>query len=73
MNHKVLVVDDSAAVRNQVMGYLESQGIPCDPAVDGLDALSRLRDSGDQYRLAIVDINMPFLDGWQFDTCHLAF
>ena len=59
---KVLVVDDSSTVRNEVSGYLKAQGIDVDTAVDGVDGLAKIqRDSG--LRLGLCDVNMPNMDG----------
>jgi two-component system chemotaxis response regulator CheY len=59
---KVLVVDDSSTVRNEVSGYLKAQGIDVDTAVDGVDGLAKIqRDSG--LKLVLCDVNMPNMDG----------
>jgi two-component system, chemotaxis family, chemotaxis protein CheY len=59
---KILVVDDSSTVRNEVSGYLKAQGIDVDTAVDGVDGLAKIkRDSG--LKLVICDVNMPNMDG----------
>ena len=59
---KVLVVDDSAAVREEVSSFLRGQGIETETAEDGLVALEKLLEDM-TFRLAIVDVNMPNLDG----------
>jgi two-component system chemotaxis response regulator CheY len=59
---KVLVVDDSSTVRNEVSGFLAAQGIDVDTAVDGVDGLAKIgRDS--ELKLVICDVNMPNMDG----------
>jgi two-component system, chemotaxis family, chemotaxis protein CheY len=59
---KVLVVDDSSTVRNEVSGFLSAQGIDVDTAVDGVDGLAKIsRDS--ELKLVICDVNMPNMDG----------
>lgn len=59
---KVLVVDDSSTVRNEVSGYLKAQGIDVDTAVDGVDGLAKIqRDSN--LKLVLCDVNMPNMDG----------
>lgn len=60
--HKVLVVDDSVAARAEVSQFLTSHQIVTETAEDGLDALSKLLKD-DSFRLAIIDVNMPNLDG----------
>ena len=59
---KILVVDDSSTVRDEVAGFLTSNGIDVATAVDGKDGLSKLKaDPG--IKLVIADINMPNMDG----------
>lgn len=58
----ILVVDDSATVRNEVESYLKGQNIIVKTAVDGVDGLEKLsQDPG--IRLIISDVNMPNMDG----------
>jgi two-component system chemotaxis response regulator CheY len=63
---KILVVDDSAAVRNDVSEFLKSHGIAVEIAVDGLDAFEKLSANVSDFKVAIVDINMPNMDGLTF-------
>jgi len=59
---KILVVDDSSAVRDEVASFLRANGMDVATAVDGKDGLSRLKaDPG--VRLVISDVNMPNMDG----------
>jgi two-component system, chemotaxis family, chemotaxis protein CheY len=59
---QILVVDDSAAIRNEVASFLKSNGFNVESAVDGKDGLSKLKaDSG--IKLVISDVNMPNMDG----------
>ncbi len=59
----VLVVDDSVTTRTLERSILEAQGYRVLLAVDGLDALERLR-SGDAIDLVVADIEMPRMDGF---------
>lgn len=59
---KVLVVDDSSTVRNEVSSFLSSQGIDVDTAVDGADGLAKIQRDGD-LKLVLCDVNMPNMDG----------
>lgn len=59
---KVLVVDDSATVRNEVSNFLSSNNIPNITAVDGEDGLKKLRENS-SVKLVISDVNMPVMDG----------
>jgi two-component system, chemotaxis family, chemotaxis protein CheY len=59
---KILVVDDSSTVRDEVAGFLKKNGLDVDTAVDGKDGLAKLKmQSG--IRLVISDVNMPNMDG----------
>lgn len=59
---KVLVVDDSSTVRDEVAGFLKKAGLDVATAVDGKDGLAKLKaDSG--IRLIVSDVNMPNMDG----------
>jgi two-component system, chemotaxis family, chemotaxis protein CheY len=59
---KVLVVDDSSTVRNEVSSYLSGQGIDVATAVDGVDGLAKIQRDSD-LRLVLCDVNMPNMDG----------
>lgn len=59
---EVLVVDDSATVRNEVSSFLASQGINVDTACDGQDGLEKIQADGG-LKLVICDVNMPRMDG----------
>ncbi|WP_196139309.1 response regulator [Aliikangiella sp. G2MR2-5] len=59
---QILVVDDSATVRNEVAGFLSSNGFTVETANDGKEGLDKTRsDSG--LKLIISDVNMPNMDG----------
>ncbi|MBT5229292.1 MAG: response regulator [Methylococcales bacterium] len=58
----VLVVDDSAAVRNEVSSFFTDNGITVLTAYDGKDGLEKLK--GDPaVKLVFADVNMPVMDG----------
>lgn len=59
----VLVVDDSVTTRTLEKSILEAHGYQVILAVDGAEALHKLR--AEQADLAIVDIQMPRMDGFQ--------
>lgn len=58
---QILVVDDESGVRELVGDVLELEGYEVTIAVDGLDALSKIRKQ--KYDLYVLDINMPKIDG----------
>jgi two-component system, chemotaxis family, chemotaxis protein CheY len=59
---KILVVDDSDAVRGQVKAALEEAGFAVVEANDGLDGLTKANENKD-LNLIISDVNMPRMDG----------
>ncbi len=65
---RALVVDDNATNRRIVVEILAAVGMPVAEAVDGataLEALRRARREGAPYELAVIDAQMPGLDGFQ--------
>lgn len=62
MSKKVLVVDDSATVRQQVRLALEHAGFNVVEAVDGKDGLEKIETTAD-IRMVICDVNMPRMNG----------
>jgi two-component system, chemotaxis family, chemotaxis protein CheY len=59
---RVLIVDDSATVRQQVRVALTEAGFDVVEAVDGEDGLLKLRTDA-EIRAVICDINMPRKSG----------
>lgn len=62
---RVLVVDDDPAIVRLVSRKLEMSGYRVMTATSGSDALERIAQDGLPH-LAIVDINMPGIDGFEF-------
>jgi len=59
---QILVVDDSATVRNEVTDFLKKNGLDVITAVDGRDGLVKMKgDPG--VKLIVSDVNMPNMDG----------
>jgi two-component system chemotaxis response regulator CheY len=65
MSGKILVIDDSAMVRQQVGRALMGAGFSIVEAADGVDALQKLASSPDT-RLIVCDVNMPRMNGIEF-------
>jgi two-component system chemotaxis response regulator CheY len=65
MAKKVLVVDDSAAIRQSITYVLQQGGYEVVEAKDGMDGLTALSGM-DVADLIITDVNMPNLDGIAF-------
>jgi len=59
----ILIVDDEQSVRDALRRALAMQGYEVELAVDGEEALLKLRSNPHAIDLAIVDILMPRLDG----------
>jgi two-component system, chemotaxis family, chemotaxis protein CheY len=59
---KVLVVDDSATVRQQVGIALKHAGFEIVEATDGAEGIARL-DGDDAIGMVILDVNMPRMNG----------
>lgn len=64
MAKTIMIVDDSASVRQLVGMVLRGQGYTVLEACDGREALARLE--GERVHLVISDVNMPNLDGIGF-------
>jgi CheY-like chemotaxis protein len=62
--HKVLVVDDDAAVRNSIVMILKASGYDVSVAIDGFDALLQLKKN--LPAVVISDLNMPQMSGFEF-------
>ncbi len=61
MSKTVMVVDDSASMRQTVKICLSSAGYDVVEAVDGRDGISKL--DGRRVHLIISDVNMPNMNG----------
>ena len=64
MAKTVLIVDDSASLRQVVSIALKGAGYNVIEACDGKDALTKL--NGEKIHLIISDVNMPNMDGITF-------
>jgi two-component system chemotaxis response regulator CheY len=62
MGKKILVVDDSATVRQQVRMALEQANFVVVEAVDGADGADKIRSMKD-IAAVICDVNMPKMNG----------
>ena len=64
MTHKVLIVDDEAHILQVLSLKLRHCGYHITTAVDGEDALYRVKE--DAPDLVITDVQMPFMNGLEF-------
>ncbi len=61
MSKKILVVDDSKAIRQSLIFTLKGEGYDVIEAANGVDALNLMKDN--TIGLFISDVNMPEMDG----------
>ena len=65
---RALVVDDNRVSRTILRDMLTLCGMLSAEATDGeaaLDDLERAAEAGEPYRLAVIDVNMPGMDGFE--------
>jgi len=60
---KILVVEDNDFVRMQIVRFVSEEGFEVVETTDGEDALAKVDDS---FSVAIVDIRMEPIDGFEF-------
>ncbi len=63
MNPLVLIIDDDPAITDMLSVLLRANGFDTALANTGMDGLRMIREQSP--RVAIVDLMMPDLDGWQ--------
>jgi len=59
---RILVVDDSEDNRYLIVRYLKNTGAVIDEAVNGAEALDRIK--ANQYNAVLMDVEMPVMDGF---------
>ncbi|MBP5217156.1 MAG: response regulator [Bacilli bacterium] len=62
----VLIADDDDILLQTAVGTLESLGLKVEQARSGIDAISMIKnrhEAGKDYRIVIVDLKMPDIDG----------
>ena len=57
----ILVVDDEELIRNLVVTFLSRLGHSCFTAIDGTDALNKMKEN--KIDVVITDVKMPNMDG----------
>lgn len=67
MSKKILIVDDSATVRQQVGMALTQAGFAVLEAVDGVEGKEQI-EKNDDLALVVCDVNMPRMNGLDMVT-----
>ena len=63
MSGRILLVDDEAVILDTLCPALEAMGLSVVVARDGLEAVSRFRESPEAFDLVLMDLTMPRMDG----------
>jgi two-component system chemotaxis response regulator CheY len=64
--NQVLIIDDSRAMRNILRKIMQGIGFAVIEAGNGQEALERLAENSSELTLALVDWNMPVMNGYEF-------
>ncbi|MDC7126248.1 MAG: response regulator [Spirochaetales bacterium] len=59
----IFVVDDSPTARASIKYTLEQEGYSIELAVDGVDALDKIKTHSNKIDVFLFDVNMPNMDG----------
>lgn len=68
----IIAVDDIEANRRVLAEYAQVAGMRCDVASTGSEALAKIKQSaamGDPYHIALIDYQMPGMDGAELARC----
>ncbi|MBN2403583.1 MAG: response regulator [Spirochaetes bacterium] len=65
MGKKIMIVDDTEAIRMSVGFTLQEEGYEVVEAKNGQEALDKLKGT-DKIDLILCDVNMPIMDGIEF-------
>lgn len=60
---RILIVDDSEAIRSQVSGALEGAGFDVIQAKNGTEGLAQAQAQAPDLAMILLDVNMPGLSG----------
>ena len=63
---RMLIIDDSSTMRRFLGAIAKELAVETEQAVDGQDALELLERGGSRFDLALVDWDMPRMNGLQF-------
>ncbi|HVD00516.1 MAG TPA: response regulator transcription factor [Candidatus Dormibacteraeota bacterium] len=60
---RILLIEDDVAMRNSILEILEQNGYQVRAAADGAAGVRELRSG--TFELVLLDIGLPFVDGWR--------
>ena len=60
---RILLAEDDRSLRQSIAAALRGGGFEVDPVPDGIQAAQRLREAA--YDVVLLDIGLPFVDGWE--------
>ena len=63
---RVFLIEDDQDIGSSIVEVLEDEGFTTDWAMNGEDALLRLRSSAQKPSLILLDLRLPIKDGYQF-------
>ncbi|MGM0622949.1 MAG: hybrid sensor histidine kinase/response regulator [Campylobacterota bacterium] len=63
-DYKILIVDDSKTDRTIMKKSIEPLGVKYEEAVNGEEALNKLKDNDADFDAVLIDIEMPRMDGY---------
>jgi len=64
-DHTILIADDEERIVNLISDFLKNAGFSVISAFDGHQALEAFKKQKDVINLAVIDIMMPGIDGWE--------
>ena len=65
INKRILIVDDESDVNLTLKMVLEENGFKVDSFTDPLSALENFKGESDLYDILILDIRMPYMNGFE--------
>ena len=64
--YRILAMDDEKSYRGLVQHALEMQKYEVETAINGLDALEKIKKAEKPFDLYLIDLRMPEMDGLEF-------
>jgi len=61
----ILIAEDNITLQMVIEKWMDNWGYKCDIAPNGLEAVRKARQNEGKYDLCLMDIDMPFMDGFE--------